>query len=52
MQAEMVLKEAEAERQRKRIAELEDMQQRLQDALQQEIKARQDEESVRYEQAR
>lgn len=52
MQAEMVLKEAEAERQRKRIAELEDMQQRLQDALQQEIKARQDEEAVRYEQTR
>lgn len=52
MQAEMVLKEAEAERQRKRIKELEEMQQRLQDALQQEIKARHDEEAVRYEQAR
>ncbi|KAF7254125.1 hypothetical protein EYD10_01531 [Varanus komodoensis] len=52
MQAEMVLKEAEAERQRKRITELENMQQRLQDALQQEIKARQDEEAVRYAQAR
>ncbi|XP_061488310.1 differentially expressed in FDCP 6 homolog [Rhineura floridana] len=52
MQAEMVLKEAEAERQRKRITELEEMQQRLQDALQQEVKARQDEESVRYAQAR
>ncbi|XP_048369814.1 differentially expressed in FDCP 6 homolog [Sphaerodactylus townsendi] len=52
MQAEMVLKEAEAERQRKRITELEEMQQRLQDALQQEIKARQDEESVRCAQAR
>ncbi|XP_077190648.1 differentially expressed in FDCP 6 homolog isoform X2 [Paroedura picta] len=52
MQAEMVLKEAEAERQRKRIIELEEMQQRLQDALQQEVKARQDEESVRYAQAR
>ncbi|XP_054836768.1 differentially expressed in FDCP 6 homolog [Eublepharis macularius] len=52
MQAEMVLKEAEAERQRKRITELEEMQQRLQDALQQEVKARQHEESVRYAQAR
>ncbi|NWX20362.1 DEFI6 protein, partial [Aegotheles bennettii] len=52
MQAEMVLKEAEAERQRKRILELEEMQERLQEALQQEVKARQDEESVRYAQAR
>lgn len=52
MQAEMVLKEAEAERQRKRITELEEMQQRLQDALHQEVKARQDEEAVRYAQAR
>lgn len=48
----MVLKEAEAERQRKRILELEDMQERLQEALQQEVKARQDEEAVRYAQAR
>ncbi|KFV71669.1 Differentially expressed in FDCP 6, partial [Dryobates pubescens] len=52
MQAEMVLKEAEAERQRRRILELEAMQQRLQEALQQEVKARQDEEAVRYAQAR
>ncbi|XP_064894544.1 differentially expressed in FDCP 6 homolog [Columba livia] len=52
MQAEMVLKEAEAERQRKRILELEEMQRRLQEALQQEVKARQDEEAVRYAQAR
>ncbi|NXG07390.1 DEFI6 protein, partial [Sakesphorus luctuosus] len=52
MQAEMVLKEAEAERQRKRIVELEAMQERLQEALQQEVKARQDEEAVRYAQAR
>ncbi|KAM8795902.1 differentially expressed in FDCP 6 homolog [Eudromia elegans] len=52
MQAEMVLKEAEAERQRKRIVELEEMQGRLQEALQQEVKARQDEEAVRYAQAR
>ncbi|XP_042740379.1 differentially expressed in FDCP 6 homolog [Lagopus leucura] len=52
MQAEMVLKEEEAERQRKRIMELEEMQERLQEALQQEVKARHDEESVRYAQAR
>ncbi|XP_039390796.1 differentially expressed in FDCP 6 homolog isoform X3 [Mauremys reevesii] len=52
MQAEMVLKEAEAEQQRKRIVELEAMQERLQEALHQEVKARQDEESVRYAQAR
>ncbi|NXP29964.1 DEFI6 protein, partial [Scytalopus superciliaris] len=52
MQAEMVLKEAEAERQRKRILELEAMQQGLEEALQQEVKARQDEEAVRYAQAR
>ncbi|KFW90116.1 Differentially expressed in FDCP 6, partial [Phalacrocorax carbo] len=37
---------------RKRILELEDMRERLQEALQQEVKARQDEESVRYAQAR
>uniref|UniRef100_A0A3B3T890 DEF6 guanine nucleotide exchange factor a n=1 Tax=Paramormyrops kingsleyae TaxID=1676925 RepID=A0A3B3T890_9TELE len=52
MQAEMALKEAEAERQRKRIRELEEMQQRLEEALQVEIKARQDEEAFRYAQAR
>lgn len=52
MQAEMALKEAEAEKQRQRIVELEDMQQRLEEALQQEIKARQDEEAFRYAQAR
>ncbi|XP_063064430.1 differentially expressed in FDCP 6 homolog [Engraulis encrasicolus] len=52
MEAEMVLKEAEAEKQRRRILELEDMQQGLEEALQQEIKARQDEEAFRYAQAR
>ncbi|XP_034392129.1 differentially expressed in FDCP 6 homolog isoform X1 [Cyclopterus lumpus] len=51
MQAEMVLKEEEAERQRKRIKELEEMQKRLEEALQQEIKARLDEEAFRYAQA-
>ncbi|XP_034445633.1 differentially expressed in FDCP 6 homolog isoform X1 [Hippoglossus hippoglossus] len=51
MQAEMVLKEEEAEKQRKRIKELEEMQKRLEEALQQEIKARLDEEAFRYAQA-
>ncbi|XP_028308858.1 differentially expressed in FDCP 6 homolog isoform X2 [Gouania willdenowi] len=51
MQAEMALKEEEAERQRKRILELEEMQRRLEEALQQEIKARLDEEAFRYAQA-
>ena len=50
MQAEMVLKEEEAEKQRKRIKELEEMQKRLEEALQQEIKARRDEEAFRYAQ--
>lgn len=47
----MALKEEEAERQRKRIQELEEMQKRLEEALQQEIKARLDEESFRLAQA-
>ncbi|XP_029291859.1 differentially expressed in FDCP 6 homolog isoform X2 [Cottoperca gobio] len=51
MQAEMVLKEEEAERQKKRIVELEEMQKRLEEALQLEIKARLDEEAFRYAQA-
>ncbi|CAN9516165.1 unnamed protein product [Ophioblennius macclurei] len=51
MQAEMALKEEEAEKQRKRILELEEMQKRLEEALQQEIKARLDEEAFRYAQA-
>ncbi|XP_042347881.1 differentially expressed in FDCP 6 homolog isoform X2 [Plectropomus leopardus] len=50
MQAEMALKEEEAEKQRKRIQELEEMQKRLEEALQQEIKARLDEEAFRYAQ--
>lgn len=48
----MALKEEEAERQRRRIRELEELQQRLEEALRQEIKARQDEEQYRYKQAR
>ncbi|XP_076028155.1 differentially expressed in FDCP 6 homolog isoform X1 [Genypterus blacodes] len=51
MQAEMALKEEEAQRQKKRILELEEMQKRLEEALQQEIKARLDEEAFRYAQA-
>lgn len=51
MQAEMALKEEEAQRQRKRIQELEEMQKRLEEALQQEIKARMDEEAFRLAQA-
>ncbi|XP_061549249.1 differentially expressed in FDCP 6 homolog isoform X1 [Phycodurus eques] len=51
MQAEMALKEEEAERQRKRIRELEDMQKQQEEALQQEIRARLDEEAFRYAQA-
>lgn len=52
MQAEMAQKEAEAERQRRRIRELEEMQLRLEKALHQEIRARQDEEAYRLAQAR
>lgn len=52
MQAEMELKKEEAARQRLRIQELEEMQQRLQEALQLEVKARQDEEAVRLAQTR
>ncbi|XP_001378426.2 differentially expressed in FDCP 6 homolog [Monodelphis domestica] len=52
MQAEMEMKEEEAVRQRQRISELEEMQERLQEALQLEVKARQDEESMRYAQTR
>ncbi|KAJ8370201.1 hypothetical protein SKAU_G00102290 [Synaphobranchus kaupii] len=52
MQVEMALKEAEAERQKKRIGELEEMQKRLEEALHLEIKARQDEEAFRFAQTR
>lgn len=47
----MALKEEEAQRQKKRIQELEEMQKRLEEALQQEIKARLDEEAFRLAQA-
>jgi len=50
MQVEMALKEEEATRQKKRIRELEEMQKLLEEALQQEIKARMDEEAFRYAQ--
>ncbi|XP_007892313.1 differentially expressed in FDCP 6 homolog [Callorhinchus milii] len=52
MQAEMVLKEAEADRQKKRIRELEDMQKLLEEALTVEVTARQEEEAKRYAQTR
>ncbi|XP_018416104.1 PREDICTED: differentially expressed in FDCP 6 homolog isoform X1 [Nanorana parkeri] len=52
MQAEMQQKEMEASRQKQRIQELEQLQDRLQEALAQEIKARQDEEEYRHAQAK
>ncbi|XP_069828673.1 differentially expressed in FDCP 6 homolog [Dendropsophus ebraccatus] len=52
MQAEMQKKEMEAVRQKQRIRELEQLQERLQEALAQEIKARQDEEEYRHAQAK
>lgn len=52
MQAEMQQKEMEAVRQKQRIRELEQLQERLQEALAQEIKARQDEEAYRHAQAK
>ncbi|GCC24307.1 hypothetical protein chiPu_0002707 [Chiloscyllium punctatum] len=52
MEAEMVLKEAEADRQKKRIRELEDMQKLLEEALHAEVTARQEEEAKRYAQTR
>ncbi|XP_040193716.1 differentially expressed in FDCP 6 homolog isoform X1 [Rana temporaria] len=52
MQAEMQQKELEALRQRQRIQELEQLQDRLQEALAQEIKAHQDEEEYRHAQAK
>ncbi|KAM4699803.1 differentially expressed in FDCP 6 homolog isoform 2-T2 [Discoglossus pictus] len=52
MQAEMQLKETETVRQRQRIAELEKLQEHLQEALAQEIRARHDEEEYRNAQAK
>ncbi|XP_071238615.1 differentially expressed in FDCP 6 homolog isoform X4 [Salvelinus alpinus] len=52
IQAEMALKEVETERQRRRIRELEVMQLRLEEALHQEMRARQDEEIYFLAQAR
>ncbi|XP_053562765.1 differentially expressed in FDCP 6 homolog [Bombina bombina] len=52
MQAEMQMKETEAVRQRQRIVELEKLQEHLQEALTQEIKARRDEEEYRHAQAK
>ncbi|XP_075470179.1 differentially expressed in FDCP 6 homolog isoform X2 [Ascaphus truei] len=50
MQAEMLMKEAEATRQKQRIHELEQLQEHLQEALNQEIRARRDEEEYRQAQ--
>ncbi|XP_075706746.1 differentially expressed in FDCP 6 homolog [Rhinoderma darwinii] len=52
MQAVMQQKEIEAVRQKQRIRELEQLQERLQEALAHEIKARQDEEEYRHAQAK
>uniref|UniRef100_A0A8C8M5X3 PH domain-containing protein n=1 Tax=Oncorhynchus tshawytscha TaxID=74940 RepID=A0A8C8M5X3_ONCTS len=52
IQAEMALKDVETERQRRRIRELEVMQLRLEEALHQEMRARQDEEVYFLAQAR
>ncbi|KAM8977262.1 differentially expressed in FDCP 6 homolog [Pelodytes ibericus] len=52
MQAEMQLKEMEATRQKQRIRELEQLQDHLQEALAQEIRARRDEEEYRCAQAK
>ncbi|XP_053313839.1 differentially expressed in FDCP 6 homolog [Spea bombifrons] len=52
MQAEMQLKEMEAMSQKQRICELEQLQQHLQEALAQEIRARRDEEDYRHAQAK
>eukprot|EP00063_Salmo_salar_P012504 XP_013987339.1 PREDICTED: differentially expressed in FDCP 6 homolog isoform X1 [Salmo salar] len=52
IQAEMALKEVETERQRRRIRELEVMQLRLEEALHQVMRARQDEEVYCLAQAR
>uniref|UniRef100_A0A8C5M102 PH domain-containing protein n=1 Tax=Leptobrachium leishanense TaxID=445787 RepID=A0A8C5M102_9ANUR len=52
MQAEMQLKDMEATQQRQRIRELEQLQDHLQEALVQEIRARRDEEEYRQAQAK
>ncbi|XP_073522526.1 differentially expressed in FDCP 6 homolog isoform X2 [Phyllobates terribilis] len=52
MQAEMQQKEREAVHQKQRIQELEQLQELLQEALAQEIKARQDEQAYRHAQAK
>ncbi|NP_001083435.1 differentially expressed in FDCP 6 homolog [Xenopus laevis] len=52
MQAEMQLKETEAVQQKQRIQELEQLQDHLQEALAQEIRARHDEEAFRHAQSK
>ncbi|XP_051551163.1 differentially expressed in FDCP 6 homolog [Myxocyprinus asiaticus] len=50
--AEVAVRDLEAEHQRRRIKELEDLHHRLQEALEQQIRARQEEETYRYTQTR
>uniref|UniRef100_A0A8C1DZ85 DEF6 guanine nucleotide exchange factor b n=1 Tax=Cyprinus carpio carpio TaxID=630221 RepID=A0A8C1DZ85_CYPCA len=50
--AEVAVRDLEAEHQQRRIRELEDLHHRLQEALEQQIRARQEEETYRYTQTR
>uniref|UniRef100_A0A672LB85 DEF6 guanine nucleotide exchange factor n=1 Tax=Sinocyclocheilus grahami TaxID=75366 RepID=A0A672LB85_SINGR len=50
--AEVAVRDLEAEHQQRRIKELEDLHHRLQEALEQQIRARQEEETYRYTQTR
>ncbi|XDV23090.1 hypothetical protein PO909_027802 [Leuciscus waleckii] len=52
LRAEVAVRDLEAEHQRRRIRELEDLHHRLQEALEQQIRARQEEETYRYTQTR
>ncbi|XP_067271286.1 differentially expressed in FDCP 6 homolog [Pseudorasbora parva] len=52
LRAEVAVRDLEAEHQRKRIRELEDLHHKLQEALEQQIRARQEEETYRYTQTR
>ncbi|XP_056304315.1 differentially expressed in FDCP 6 homolog [Danio aesculapii] len=52
LRAEVAVRDLEAEHQQRRIRELEDLHQRLQEALQLQIRARQEEETYRYTQTR
>uniref|UniRef100_A0A671R2J2 Peroxisome proliferator-activated receptor delta-like n=1 Tax=Sinocyclocheilus anshuiensis TaxID=1608454 RepID=A0A671R2J2_9TELE len=52
LRAEVAVRDLEAEHQQRRIKELEDLHHRLQEALEQQIRARQEEETYRYTQTR